>query len=213
MGAHDDAHDARVSPDSVRGPRCRASSCCGRSGRPPASSTRSRQPGSVRSTTGYPRSPRCCTALLVLMQRLVSCLDICMKGSPADGRLLMRQVFAEVPQGVGFDIEVKMATPKSCSRTPQVPTLQRNGRPFCATVLSVWVRIAGSGVTGHSRTDRWLHAAGGSRQDGGCHPRRDSSCRAQRAAHDVQQLRPGCVRGAAAAAAAHPGMHTWLSYQ
>jgi hypothetical protein len=43
----------------------------------------------------------------------------------ADARELMRQVFAEVPQHVGFDVEVKMATPKSCSRTPQVLTLQR----------------------------------------------------------------------------------------
>lgn len=33
------------------------------------------------------------------------------------------QVFAEVPEHVGFDIEVKMATPVSCPRTPQVINL------------------------------------------------------------------------------------------
>jgi hypothetical protein len=46
-------------------------------------------------------------------------------------------VFAEVPEHVGFDIEVKMATPRSCPRTPQVATLQRFAppphRPLCTT--------------------------------------------------------------------------------
>lgn len=36
------------------------------------------------------------------------------------GMHVWAQVFARVPEHVGFDIEVKMTTPISCPRTPQV---------------------------------------------------------------------------------------------